>query len=68
MQCIEAYRNGKVINFLVDDYILCRETNGTIQPVFSQPQKNMYMWPCILEKAWFKIRGNAAKKVEQNSP
>lgn len=25
--------------------------------------KNLYMWPCILEKAWFKIRGNAAKSL-----
>jgi hypothetical protein len=48
LHCIEAYRDGKAIHFLVDDYILCREWSAKIKPVFSQAQKNMYMWPCIL--------------------
>jgi hypothetical protein len=26
------------------------------------------MWPCIIEKAWFKIQGNCVDKVEQNTP
>lgn len=70
LHCIEAFRNGRLINFFVDDNILCRQSQlkAKPEPVFSQPQKNMYMWPCILEKAWFKIKGNSAKKVEQNLP
>ena len=26
------------------------------------------MWPCLIEKAWLKIRGNSIKRVEQTSP
>ena len=52
-----------MVKFLIDDYILCREPNPKLQPMFTQPQKNIYMWPCILEKAWFKIKGNSAKRV-----
>lgn len=61
---IEAYRNGRPIQFVIDDYILCRND----KPFFSQPCKMMYMWPCLIEKAWLKIRGNSAKRVEQTSP
>jgi hypothetical protein len=63
LHCIEVYQEGKVVKFLIDDYILCREPNPKLQPMFTQPQKNIYMWPCILEKAWFKIKGNSAKRV-----
>jgi len=26
------------------------------------------MWPCLLEKAWFKVKGNTAKIIQKNSP
>lgn len=26
------------------------------------------MWPCLLEKAWFKVKGSIAKKIEKVSP
>lgn len=65
IHCIEAYQEGKVTHLFIDDYILCRE-NKT--PVFSQPNNSIYMWPCILEKAWLKIKGNSARKVEQDTP
>lgn len=68
VHCISAYINGKEKSFLIDDYILCRELGSRVQPVFSQPMKNMYMWPCILEKAWFKLKDNSAKRIEQNTP
>jgi hypothetical protein len=48
----------------IDDYILCQ--GG--KPLFSQPVKNIYMWPSLLEKAWFKVKGNSAKRIEKNSP
>lgn len=64
LHSIEAYREGKLINFLIDDCILCKDG----KPIFSQPCKMRYMWPCLIEKAWFKIRGNSAKRVEQTSP
>lgn len=63
LHAISAYREGRQINFVIDDYILCRDKGlGKLEPVFSQPQKNMYMWPCLLEKAWFKLKGNFVKK------
>jgi hypothetical protein len=68
LSCIEAYRDGKVVHFLIDDQILCREVTGRPEPVFAQPQKNMYMWPCIIERAWLKAKGSSLKRLEQNSP
>ena len=64
MHAIEAYRNGHIVHLLIDDYILCKD----MKPIFTQPCKMMYMWPCLIEKAWLKIRGNLAKRVEQTSP
>jgi hypothetical protein len=48
----------------IDDYIICNDRT----PLFSQPIKGIYMWPCLLEKAWLKVKGNIAKKIEKNSP
>jgi hypothetical protein len=48
--------------------MLCREAPGKPEPVFAQPQKNMYMWPCVIEKAWLKFKGSSLKRLEQNSP
>ena len=56
---IEAYSGNKLKTFVIDDYILCRDN----YPVFSQPYKMMYMWTCLLEKAWMKIKGNSARRV-----
>jgi hypothetical protein len=40
-------------NFLyIDDYILCCDK----RPIFTQPIDGMYMWPCLVEKAWLKIK------------
>lgn len=64
LHCIEAYRHGKPIHFLIDDYILCKDG----KPIFTQPCKMRYMWPCLIEKAWLKMRGNLEKRVEQTSP
>lgn len=43
----------------IDDYIICCDR----APLFSQPIKGIYMWPCLLEKAWFKVKGSIAKKI-----
>lgn len=50
VHAIEAYRNGRTTSFIIDDYILCRAPtpSNSLQPMFSQPQKGIYMWPCIL--------------------
>lgn len=37
----------------IDDYMLCSQK----QPLFVQPIKGIYLWPCLLEKAWFKVKG-----------
>jgi hypothetical protein len=26
------------------------------------------MWPCLLEKAWFKVKGYMSRKIEKKSP
>lgn len=64
IHCIEAYTENRRTNFFIDDYILCQDS----QPLFSQPYKMMYMWTCLLEKAWLKIKGHSAKRVEHNNP
>ena len=37
-------------------------------PIFSQPCRNRYIWPLILEKSWLKIRGSLDHRVEQGTP
>ena len=64
LHTVEAYREGTPHSFIIDDYILCSDG----KPVFSQPCKMRSMWPCLVEKAWLKIKGNTAKRVEQTSP
>ena len=61
---IEAYRDGKLTQFVIDDYILCKDG----RPMFCQPCKMRYMWPCLIEKAWLKIRGNSVQKGLANQP
>ena len=48
----------------IDDYIICAEK----MPFFSQPIKGIYLWPCLLEKAWFKVKGYIDQKIEKNTP
>ena len=45
----------------IDDYVLCHDK----RPLFSQPIKSIYMWPCLLEKAWLKAKGNTGKRIEK---
>lgn len=48
----------------IDDYILCYKD----RPIFSQPINGIYMWPCLLEKAWQKVKGYGSKKISITSP
>lgn len=48
----------------IDDYALCFQK----KPLFSQPVRGTYMWPCLMERAWFKVKGNVIKKIEKTSP
>ena len=56
--------DGKREVLFVDDYILCNETG----PIFSQPMKSKDMWPCILEKAWFKFKSAFRTKIDKIQP
>lgn len=64
--CLSMNVNGQKQLVYIDDYILCSSSDK--KPQFSQPVKGIYMWPSIIEKAWFKIKGNAAKRIEKNTP
>ena len=64
LHCVEAYVHGLKKIVMFDDYILCHNK----KPMFSQPYKMIYMWPSIIEKAWFKIKGSFSRRVEENSP
>jgi hypothetical protein len=48
----------------IDDYIICSKRT----PLFSQPVKGIYIWPCLLEKAWFKVKGYIDNRIEKNTP
>ena len=58
------YINGVRMPIYIDDYILCYKD----RPIFSQPIKGIYMWPCLLEKAWQKVKGYGSKKISITSP
>jgi uncharacterized phage-associated protein len=58
------YIHGIRMAIYVDDYVLCFKD----RPIFSQPVKGMYMWPCILEKAWQKVKGYGSKRISITSP
>ena len=49
----------------IDDYVLCASDR---QPLFAQPIRGIYMWPCLLEKAWFKVKGYIDQRIKKNSP
>lgn len=48
----------------IDDYILCHGK----KPLFSKPIKYTDMWPCLLEKAWFKIKSCLKSKINSVHP
>lgn len=51
----------------IDDYILCYQR----LPFFSQPVRGknaIYLWPCLLEKAWMKVNGSIAQAVRKVEP
>jgi hypothetical protein len=58
------YCGTKKEYIFIDDYTLCH--NKT--PLFSQPPKGIYMWPCLLEKGWFKLTGNLSRKIQKTTP
>ena len=64
IHAIYMYINGVRTPIYIDDYILCFKD----RPIFSQPIKGTYMWPCILEKAWQKVKGYGSKKISITSP
>ena len=43
----------------IDDYTLCSDKI----PLFTQPIRGIYMWPCLIEKAWFKVKGYMSHKI-----
>jgi len=48
----------------IDDYILCHNK----KPLFSKPVRYTDMWPCLLEKAWFKIKSCFNSKITSVHP
>jgi hypothetical protein len=54
---------GKKEFIYIDDYMLCV---GKV-PLFSQPVKGIYMWPCLLEKAWLKVNGHIEQRIQKHS-
>jgi hypothetical protein len=48
----------------IDDYVLCHNK----KPLFSKPVKYTDMWPCLLEKAWFKIKSFFKSKITEVNP
>lgn len=48
----------------IDDYTLCEKRT----PLFTQPIRGIYMWPCLLEKGWFKVKGYINHAIEKTSP
>lgn len=61
---VQMIINDVVVPIYIDDYILC--SNQT--PVFSQPIKSMYLWPCLLQKAWFKTHGFTSRVIQRLTP
>jgi len=53
--------NSRKEYIYIDDYILCAGK----MPLFSQPVKNIYMWTCLLEKAWLKVNGHIEQRIQK---
>lgn len=61
---IYMVHDGRRRPIYIDDYILCNETG----PIFSQPVKDTDMWPCLLEKAWFKYKSSLKSSIDKINP
>jgi hypothetical protein len=57
------YYKGVRKHVYIDDYILCHED----KPIFSQPVGGA-MWPCLIEKAWLKVKGYSSHQILVTSP
>lgn len=56
---LQVIYDGRREVLFIDDYILCHNN----KPLFSKPVKYSDMWPCLLEKAWFKIKSCLKSKI-----
>ena len=65
-----VHLRGKEEFLIVDDLILCESGQPRfVQPVYAnQNYARPYLWPCIVEKAWLKLKGAAMKKIIKVSP
>lgn len=64
IQVVYMVHEGRRRPLYIDDYVLCYKEG----PLFSQPIKNTDMWPCILEKAWFKYKSFLKTGIEKTHP
>ena len=55
---------GKRRPIYIDDYCLCNDGG----PLFSQPINQTDMWPCLLEKAWFKYKSALHTSIDKIHP
>lgn len=64
IHAIYVVHEGKREALFIDDYILCNEHG----PLFSKPIKYTDMWPCLLEKAWFKLKSSLKTTIASLNP
>jgi hypothetical protein len=64
IHAVSMYVQGVKKHIYIDDNTLCYKD----KPIFSQPINGIYMWPCIIEKAWLKVKGYASNKILVTSP
>ena len=64
LHSVYIVHEGRRRPIYIDDYILCHETG----PIFSQPIKDTDMWPCLLEKAWFKYKSSLKGGIDKINP
>jgi hypothetical protein len=61
---LQVIYDGRREVLFIDDYILCHNK----KPLFSKPVKYSDMWPCLLEKGWFKIKSCLKSKITSAHP
>lgn len=61
---IHTHSQGNSSFLYIDDYILCSDK----RPIFAQPIEGKYMWPCLVEKAWLKIKRSLQHRIQKGSP
>lgn len=64
IHAVGMYVHGVRRHVFIDDNILCHQG----RPIFSQPVDGTFMWPCLIEKAWLKVRGYASHQILVTSP